>query len=100
MLFTTTDELKKRALHVQAQTGESNCEVIQSHTIMGGGTLPNRKFPTIALHVKGKADKLELEFRKKLVIGRIEKDKFILDFRSIQEKDIQELINIINKIKK
>ena len=100
MLFTTTDELQKRALHVQTQTGKSNCEVIQSHTIMGGGTLPNRKFPTIALHVKGKADKLELEFRKKLVIGRIEKDKFILDFRSIQEKDIQELINIINKIKK
>ena len=98
MLFTKTDELKQRALHVQNQIGDKYCDVIQTKTIMGGGTLPNRKFPTIALHIKGKADKLEKEFRKNLIIGRIENDKFLLDFRSIQKKDEPIVIKISKKI--
>ena len=95
MLFVGIDELKKRALSVQSKIGEEKCEVLQSKTVMGGGTLPNREFPTVVLHIKGKADKLEREFRKKLIIGRIESDKFLLDFRSIQKKDIEKLIKIV-----
>ncbi len=96
MLFASVDELEKRALQVQSKIGKEKCEVLQSETVMGGGTLPNRKFPTIVLHIKGKADKLEREFRKKFIIGRIESDKFLLDFRSIQKRDIEKLIKIVD----
>ena len=75
--------MKKRAENLANKIGKEKCEVIQSETFMGGGTLPNRKFPTIALHVKGKAKELERKFRKKHLIGRIENDKFLIDFRSI-----------------
>ncbi len=98
MLFTTTDELEKRALHVEAQIGKEYCEVQQSKTVMGGGTLPNREFPSIALHIKGKAQQLEREFRAKLIIGRIENDRFLLDFRTIIQKDEEQLIQMIKKV--
>jgi len=83
MLFTNMDDLRVRAQKIQKSIGKEYCEVIESTTVMGGGTLPNRKFPTIALHIKGKANDLEKRFRKQRIIGRIENDKFLLDFRSI-----------------
>ncbi len=98
MLFRDTEELKKRALHVEGQIGSHLVGTQDSKTVMGGGTLPNREFPSIALHVKGKAQKLEREFRKRLVIGRIENDKFLLDFRTILPKDEESLIKIIKEI--
>ncbi|WP_331774771.1 L-seryl-tRNA(Sec) selenium transferase [Sulfurospirillum sp. 1612] len=83
MLFTEVQTLKERALKVQEDIGITRCDVIDSTTVMGGGTLPNREFPTVALHIKGKAEVLEKEFRNHHIIGRIENDKFLLDFRSI-----------------
>ena len=78
--------------------GQAYCDIMPSETYMGGGTLPNRKFPTIALHVKGKATVLERKFREKLVIGRIEEDKFLLDFRTILPHNEVLLIDIIKQI--
>jgi L-seryl-tRNA(Ser) seleniumtransferase len=98
MLFKDTEELKKRALHVEVQIGSNLLSILETKTVMGGGTLPNREFPSIALHVKGKAQKLEREFRKKLIIGRIENDKFLLDFRTIQPKDEELLIKTTKEI--
>ena len=65
---------------------------------MGGGTLPNRRFPTIALHIKGKATTLEKKFREAHVIGRIENDQFLLDFRTILPSVEEKLTGIIKSI--
>ena len=98
MLFQSVEELTQRALHVKACVGETLCEVITSDTYMGGGTLPNRKFPTVALHVKGKASVLEKKFREHHVIGRIENEQFLLDFRSLLPKVEPRLIQTIKTI--
>jgi len=98
MLFTSIDELKNRALKIQKLLGDDICEVIETKTVMGGGTLPNRKFPSIALHIKGKAELLEKKFRKNLVIGRIEKYMFLLDFRSILPKQDDAIVKTIQKV--
>ncbi|NCD12282.1 MAG: L-seryl-tRNA(Sec) selenium transferase [Epsilonproteobacteria bacterium] len=98
LLFRSVEELSQRALHVKEAVGENYCAITPSETYMGGGTLPNRKFPTIALHVKGKATVLERKFREKLVIGRIEEDKFLLDFRTILPHNEVLLIDIIKQI--
>ncbi len=65
---------------------------------MGGGTLPNREFPTVALHVKGKATTLERAFRKANIIGRIENDMFLIDFRSILPEFEEQIIETIKEI--
>lgn len=98
LLFRSIEELSQRALHVKEAVGKAYCDIMPSETYMGGGTLPNRKFPTIALHVKGKATVLERKFREKLVIGRIEEDKFLLDFRTILPHNEVLLIDIIKQI--
>ena len=98
LLFRTTEDLEQRALHVKEIIGENVCEVVESETYMGGGTLPNRRFPTIALHVKGKATALERQFREKHVIGRIENDQFLLDFRTILPSVEEKLIETIKLI--
>jgi len=94
LLSQSVESLRKRALHVRTRIGENDCDVIESETYMGGGTLPNRKFPTIALHVKGKATTLERAFRKRHVIGRIENDRFLLDFRALLPHNEASLITI------
>ncbi|AOO66449.1 L-seryl-tRNA(Sec) selenium transferase [Sulfurospirillum halorespirans] len=98
LLFRSVEELAQRALHVKESVGENACEIVESETYMGGGTLPNRRFPTIALHVKGKAMVLERKFRENYVIGRIENDHFLLDFRTILPNVEEKLSEIIKRI--
>jgi L-seryl-tRNA(Ser) seleniumtransferase len=98
LLFRSVEELTQRALMFQEKIGADYCEIIQSETYMGGGTLPNRRFPTIALHIKGKAMTLEKKFREAHVIGRIENERFLLDFRTILPSVEEKLITIIETI--
>lgn len=98
LLAQSVETLERRALHVKEEIGNTACELIRSETYMGGGTLPNRKFPTVALHVKGKATLLEKAFRKHHVIGRIENDQFLLDFRALLPHNEAALITITRTI--
>ncbi len=98
MLFADVEALKIRANTMQANIKTDSCEVMECMTVMGGGTLPNREFPSVALHIKGKASALERAFRVKGVIGRIEEDKFLLDVRTVLEESEETLIEIINEI--
>jgi len=98
MLFQDENSLHVRASKMQKTIGEDKCEVVLSKTVMGGGTLPNREFPTVALHVKGKASQLERRFREKGLIGRIENDMFLIDFRSILPQFEKKIITILKEI--
>lgn len=98
MLFTDTESLHARATNMQKIFGDSRCEVLESTTFMGGGTLPNKQFPTVALHIKGKADALERAFRDHHLIGRIENDKFLIDFRSILPQMDTQIVEICQKV--
>ncbi|NLK67207.1 MAG: L-seryl-tRNA(Sec) selenium transferase [Campylobacteraceae bacterium] len=96
-IYKDTDELIEMANLVKNSINHP-AKVIETKTIVGGGTMPNRLYPSIALAFKGDAEELELKFRKKRVIGRIENDRFILDFRSIMDKDLNGLIEICKNI--
>ena len=84
LLFTDISVLRERAETMRQAIGQAQCEVIETMTFMGGGTLPNREFPTIALHLHGKATQLERTFRQHDIIGRIEKDAFLIDLRALE----------------
>lgn len=98
LIYQTKEELIKKAKKILSLIN-INANIKESFTYVGGGTMPNKKIPTIVIELKGDAKKLEKEFRKNLVIGRIEDDNFVLDMRTIKENEIDKLAIIINTIK-
>ena len=98
MLFQSEDALYQRVLDIKKTLSESTCSVVRSETFVGGGSLPNKKFPTVCLHVEGDANKLEKKFRRQNIIGRIENDMFFLDFRSILPQFESQITDTINTI--
>jgi len=99
MLFKTTEELKETAgLLVNRIKDLVDCRIIETTTLIGGGSTPNKKIPSIAVSIALKnysPNKIQKLFREKNIIGRIEDDKFLLDFRTIDVNDIPNLTESI-----
>ncbi|ANE36437.1 selenocysteine synthase [Campylobacter iguaniorum] len=93
-IYKSTDELENMAKTVKNSISLP-CEIVHSTTILGGGTMPNKHYPTIALSFSGNANQNETKFRQAGIIGRIENDEFMLDFRSILSSDLPNLISIL-----
>lgn len=102
MLYTETTVLRKNAETLKIAIEDiCKCNIIETKTVIGGGTTPNKKIPTIALSIKFnnyKPNKIEKLLRSENIIGRIENEQFLLDFRTIQEEDIKLIEEIIKKL--
>ena len=102
MLFTSTEVLERRALRVKEAIKDiCQTSIFKTHTVLGGGTTPNKKIPTIVLSLafkNYKENKIEKLLRSKGVIGRMEKEQYLLDFRAIKENELETLISIIKEI--
>lgn len=102
MLNTSITELEKRAWLLKESIEDlCSCEIIQTQTLIGGGTTPNKKIPTVALSISYKdykANRIEKLLRAKNLIVRIENDKVLIDFRSIKENQVLQIVNIIRKV--
>jgi len=99
MLFTGTAQLRTHAKAVHEQIKDLvRSNIIETETLIGGGSTPNKKIPSIAVTIAFKnysPNKIQKYFREKRIIGRIEDDTFLLDFRTIQKEDIPSLIKSI-----
>ena len=95
-LYKSEQELENTANFINSRL-KTPLEVVRTTTYVGGGTMPNKRIPSVALAVKGNANENEAKFRKNLVIGRIEEGKFLLDLRSVLDADVQNLIEKINE---
>ena len=102
MLHTPISTLEKRANILKDILDKlCSCEVIHTQTLVGGGTTPNKKIPTIALSLEYKdykPNKIEKLLRANNLIARIENEKLLLDFRTISEDEIVEIANIVKKV--
>jgi len=102
MLHTSLNTLENRAQTLKNLIDDlCTCEIVQSKTLIGGGTTPNKKIPTIALSVEYKnykPNKIEKLLRENNLIVRIENEKVLLDFRTIQEDEIKKIENILKKV--
>ncbi|HEA7232627.1 TPA: L-seryl-tRNA(Sec) selenium transferase [Campylobacter coli] len=87
--------IKEKALRVQNEI-QIKSELKMSKSLVGGGSMPDKTLETYILAFNGNALKLQEKFREKNIIGRIENEAFVLDFRTIREKDLSKLIQIIN----
>lgn len=95
-LYKSVEDLENTAIFINSQL-KTPLEIVRTTTFVGGGTMPNKRIPSLALAVKGNANENEAKFRKNLVIGRIEEGKFLLDLRSVLDADVQNLIEKINE---
>jgi L-seryl-tRNA(Ser) seleniumtransferase len=102
MLHTSVIELEQRAnLLKESIDTLCTCEILQTQTLIGGGTTPNKKIPTIALSISYKdykANKIEKLLRRENLITRIENEKVLIDFRSVKENEVLQIANIIKKV--
>ncbi|MDH1975418.1 L-seryl-tRNA(Sec) selenium transferase [Aliarcobacter butzleri] len=102
MLNTKIETLEQRANNLKEKCENFiKCEVIKTSTMVGGGTTPNKKIPTIALTLEYKnykPNKLEEILRKNSIISRIENDKVLLDFRTILENDCKKIEEILKNL--
>lgn len=102
MLHTPINVLEQRANSLKNKLSDiCKCEVINTKTLIGGGTTPNKKIPTIALTFEFKdykANKIEKILRENNIIARIENEKVLLDFRTILEEEIVKLESTIRKV--
>lgn len=91
-------ELERKALLVKNSI-KYPLNLRKSKSLVGGGSMPDRSLESMVLGFAGqKALILQEKFRQKGLIGRIEKDEFVLDFRTILDKDLKRLIEIINEV--
>ncbi len=102
MLFTSLETLENRANSLKEKIDTiCTAQVLETQTLIGGGTTPNRKIPSFGVTISYKdfkPNKIEKLFRQNNLICRIENEKVLLDFRTIQENEIEQIANIIAKV--
>ncbi len=80
------------------ENAKKRAKIIKTSTFVGGGSLPNKQIPSIALQLSGNAKSLQAQFRVKNIIGRIENECFLLDLRALLDDDINALNLALNEI--
>lgn len=80
------------------ENAKKRVKIIKTSTFVGGGSLPNKQIPSIALQLSGNAKSLQAQFRAKNIIGRIENECFLLDLRALLDDDISALNLALNEI--
>ena len=91
MLGRSLGDLRGRAERIAA--GLDGVSVVDSEASVGGGAFPNAKIPSIALALAGSAKAIEERLRlgEPAVIGRIAGRKLLLDLRTLQPDEDDQL---------
>ncbi|MEM7783140.1 MAG: L-seryl-tRNA(Sec) selenium transferase [Planctomycetota bacterium] len=89
---------KKAAEQITYSAAVENCDVVEDHSMLGGGSLPTQKIPTwcIAVTPSGMSvDQLADRLRKNqpAVMGRVHKDRLFIDMRTVQVSQDVELVS-------
>jgi L-seryl-tRNA(Ser) seleniumtransferase len=87
MLATPVDELRARA---DALCEGTAAKPVESRCVLGGGTTPTQTAPSIAIEVPGDAaaTHAKLLAREIPIVGRIERDRLLLDLRTIAADEL------------
>ena len=101
MLTRTPESIEARAVAVAAaleSSGLYECAIVDGRSTIGGGTTPGLTLPTRLLAVTRRgysASALEAALRRLLppVIARIERDRLVLDLRTVFEDEDAALVN-------
>jgi L-seryl-tRNA(Ser) seleniumtransferase len=105
-ISTPLDSLRKRGEEISRKLIESGIPIFlkESKSTVGGGSLPGESLPTIVLSIESQTppDSLAEKFRSLNypIIGRIEKNRFVLDLRTIFPEQDEIVVESIKKVLK
>ncbi len=98
MIFAGPDEIRCRAERVAAKLDGMRAEIRQSESTIGGGSTPDQVLPTYVIELAvPNATVFERQLRQASVpvIARIERDKIILDMRTVADEEEQPLVSAL-----
>lgn len=102
LLSTSAESLKIRAERIVETLEKKGLEVVQTESQVGGGALPEETFPScgIALPEIYSASAWERKLRavSTPVIGKIVKDRFILDLRAVFPEEDKTLVSVLKPL--
>ena len=107
MLSMPIANLKLRADKIAAQITNSaavaDCLVVEEQSMLGGGSLPTQKIPTWCLSISAQnesVDSLADKLRKNqpAVMGRVQKDRLMLDMRTVDVSQDLQLVEAFQAI--
>jgi L-seryl-tRNA(Ser) seleniumtransferase len=107
MIATPVGELERRARAVATAIGQPFVRAIESRSTVGGGSLPQDTLPSFALLVGGvgvpagwSADVTARKLRRGSppIVGRIDRDALLLDFRTVAPEDDPLVIQAVREL--
>jgi len=107
MLLQQPEKIKERAKKIarrlKKEIKDLHVAVTADSSQAGGGSLPERDFPTYVVSIKSEnisVNELEEKLRKGSppIITRIKEDSLIIDARTVRDEDIEDLLEGIKKV--
>lgn len=98
LINQTNEDIKNKITLTCKDIKSENFSIISCVSYVGGGTLSEKLLPSYALKIHKNAQKMSEFFRQNNIIGRIENDSFLLDFRCVLQQDIPYIKKILKQI--
>ncbi|MGI8961864.1 MAG: L-seryl-tRNA(Sec) selenium transferase [Bryobacteraceae bacterium] len=98
MIFAGPEEAKQRAERVKQRLQGPDAAVRESKSAIGGGSTPDQTLPTWVIELtvpNPNAFERRLRLGQMPVVGRIERDKIILDMRTVADEEEELLVAAI-----
>ena len=99
MLTVTPQQLHEKAKSLYAMLPKSdNIKIVKTTSQAGGGSLPCEEFLSYAISISPADQKLEEQLRKREtpIIGRLHKGALLLDVRTIDPADFEEIAKALS----
>jgi len=93
MLATPVAELRGRAQALVAALPDEAGEVVELESTVGGGSVPGGKLPSAGVALATRSGRFAKDLLARLragdpcVIGRIERDRVVIDLRTVEPRD-------------
>lgn len=109
MLSMPEANLKLRAekvtQQIQNQTWLESCDVVESQSMLGGGSLPTQEIPTWCIALQPQSSSLNriaarLRSANPAVIGRVQKDTLLIDMRTVFPEQDMVLVEALESLSK
>jgi L-seryl-tRNA(Ser) seleniumtransferase len=100
MIFAGLEEIRERADRVAQQLSVGDAQVRPSESAIGGGSTPDQTLPTWVIQLSvPNAAQFERALRKQStpVIARIERDKVLLDMRTVADEEEELLVSAVRQ---
>ena len=102
MITIPVGELKRRGEIIIAACKGKDISLIATRAFLGGGSTPAQSIPTLAVSLRTKLTPNALASRFRAysppIIGRVEKEEFLIDLRTVPPNLDKVIIKAINKI--